>query len=753
MNNTSKTQWKRVNNQTITLREYVSIENLRAIIDNFDEVFEMIPRAVSDPQYEKPSIQNYTKLLNRAVRSKDKGYNVKYTQVKSNATKDGRYFADQGLQGMCREIRQTISKDFYHDLDIKNCHPTILKHLCTKYGLFTENLDFYLRNREELFSNFEKKGIKKDVIKTLFLKVMNGGQLSDEEIVLVGNEFFPEFQEEMKGICKRLIPEFEEAYGTDIDEKHGVNYFNRNGAILNRAFCDMENQILFHIFNYLTSVGFEIGTLVFDGLMIRKGKELSSEVLRACENSVRNALKIDIKLDVKEMCDCIDLSRFKLNLQKIQRSIDWDDRGICFADFSSHIRRTTFQSLRELNEYVINTMPRVLAYIQAGEGYYIKKDGNDSFSMIKRFTIELYCDYIKNGEVVRVDFKKILSELINSICYSNKVFKPNPNDVRADEFNIYRGMRPTLLPKLDTKNKGYIAFRKHILEVWSGSNPDIETYILSWFAQMVQRPWDKTGVALCLIGSHGVGKGIITDFFRDKILNESNFAESTGIESLLEKHNTNIEGKLLYVLNELPATSDSFHAQFDKMKPFITDGRVRINPKMVTSYSIENHMNFIMFSNNPLCLKVEGGDRRYFITEPSPKYKGDHAYFSELRDALFTDESADTIFTFLMNYNGVNVKNIPQTRLRSELQEASRPNPPVFIDHLKTHISEYAKTDDGMKFIRGARIRKSHVYTLYTLWCFENSEVAMKKNSFFVAISTQVSKGVRDGYDEIILNL
>ena len=56
---------------------------------------------------------------------------VNYKQVHKNI---GRYFAEGSLslQSLPREIRHTIAKEFYYDIDIINAHPEILYQYCNK---------------------------------------------------------------------------------------------------------------------------------------------------------------------------------------------------------------------------------------------------------------------------------------------------------------------------------------------------------------------------------------------------------------------------------------------------------------------------------------------------------------------------------------------------------------------------------------------------------------------------------------------
>ena len=46
--------------------------------------------------------------------------------------------------------------------------------------------------------------------------------------------------------------------------------FNIKGTTVNYVMCDLENRTLITAFNYVTEKGIEVGSLVFDGLMIYK---------------------------------------------------------------------------------------------------------------------------------------------------------------------------------------------------------------------------------------------------------------------------------------------------------------------------------------------------------------------------------------------------------------------------------------------------------------------------------------------------
>jgi len=93
-----------------------------------------------------------------------------------------------GVFSIRREIRQTLSKNKYVDLDIDNCHPVILHQILEANDINNPYLKSYIENRQKWFDNInEHYNIRElcnnDVIKmkefpkTLFIRIMYGGGL------------------------------------------------------------------------------------------------------------------------------------------------------------------------------------------------------------------------------------------------------------------------------------------------------------------------------------------------------------------------------------------------------------------------------------------------------------------------------------------------------------------------------------------------------------------------------------------------
>ena len=69
----------------------------------------------------------------------------------------------------------------------------------------------------------------------------------------------------------------------------------------------------------------------------------------------------------------------------------------------------------------------------------------------------------------------------------------------------------------------------------------------------------------------------------------------------------------------------------NRLKTYITEPTININPKGVKAYQYKNRMNFLMFSNHDDAAKIEKGDRRYFVWRSQAEVRG-REYYSALFD-------------------------------------------------------------------------------------------------------------------------
>lgn len=139
-----------------------------------------------------------------------------------------------------------------------------------------------------------------------------------------------------------------------------------------------------------------------------------------------------------------------------------------------------------------------------------------------------------------------------------------------------------------------------------------------WLAYPLQHPGTKLYTAVVLWGiRHGTGKSLI-GYSMFKIYGEN--AAEISDRDLTSTHNEWAENRQ-FVMGEEITGGDKRNVA-DHMKGMITQQRLRVNPKYIPAYTVDDAINYYFTSNHPDAFFLEDNDRRFFIhevaAEPQP---------------------------------------------------------------------------------------------------------------------------------------
>lgn len=251
--------------------------------------------------------------------SVDEDLNIRTTQVKyfqsaflTKGTKKtqpkltGRLYASRcrSLQSLSCWIRHTIANDFYHDLDIVNCHPTILAQYCEKKKLAYTALKKYVSNRDELIKS---TGLSKDVVKQTIIESMFDSKEKHSDI-----EWIDDLDKEFKAIQNNMMNENQLLVNFIKEHKCEENI---GGRVMSHILCDIENQIIQSFISYLKYKNLSIKhiVLMFDGIMIPKMvmKNISPSFLTDLSEFIYKNVGYKVNFIVKPMDKIIDLTNVK----------------------------------------------------------------------------------------------------------------------------------------------------------------------------------------------------------------------------------------------------------------------------------------------------------------------------------------------------------------------------------------------------------------------------------------------------------
>lgn len=237
--------------------------------------------------------------------------------VKYHFSKDlrdfGRLYAENSLslQSFKREIRHCLSKEYYYDIDMVNCHPRLILQYCKKNNIEHEELENYVNNREKILEKIQRKHLcNRDKAKDLMLRLCYLGKyVIEEENEETGRceEVEPQskvrevvrFQKEMKDIASSVCDIEEKTYAM---VKKDPTKENKKSSTLSITAQVLEHKCLMAIYDYITKQGYKVGALCFDGLMVEKTKALKKDLsFKNCEKYVKEKTGYEIKLDYKPM--------------------------------------------------------------------------------------------------------------------------------------------------------------------------------------------------------------------------------------------------------------------------------------------------------------------------------------------------------------------------------------------------------------------------------------------------------------------
>ena len=596
---------------------------------------------------------------------------IKYSMKK--AISYGRVIPHKGLGlfNIRRELRQTICKDFYIDIDVENCHPVLLSQICEKNNIECNVLNNYIANRDKILKDtMNKYKCNRDVAKRLYIRMMYFGtfknwakdnKIKDAE----PTNFIDEFSKELKEIGTSIFSCNKQLYNEILKDKTetGKTDFNEIGSVVSYFLQEWEHRILEEVYTYLCDeeyINNNDCVLCADGLMIKKQNYKDDKILKKLSQIIKKKLGFDVVFTNKEMKeDYLNiLDSHIISQQNYEREIlnGYDTtipNDVLKNDF--HIDTLT-EYFKEDN----NNMPS--SYYPALDSLKNKEALTDYFHFSKSFKYfnNYHFFHYQSNTLYKIFENKIesysnihgsfvhLQQFSNQISkneYTNKYsnFEFNPKKQRkTDKYNLFRGFKydDTTINYDMNKIQHYL---NHIKYVCNENNEAYE-YFINWMAHIIQKPDIKTEVAVVLFSSvEGIGKNIIWDVFA-KLLEgyETRFRDTS---SLTQKFNSDMMGKLFVIGDEIKARAQEVA---DELKDIITRREEIIEFKGKDQFKLTDYKNYAFTTNNENVFKTTKSDRRYFMVE-APEEKKEAEHYKKLVDLLHDEETLKHLHYYFKN--------------------------------------------------------------------------------------------------------
>ena len=156
----------------LKLIELINVDTLDSLINSslLKQTFNS-PCANTSYDNERQQLIKYKQLI------QDGKASIQYKKAKD--MQFGRVSPNKalGLFSIRREIRHTLARDNYVDIDIENCHPVLLLQILQANNIECKYLKQYVNKRDEKLDEVKQEyGVDRDKAKKLFIQLMYFGK-------------------------------------------------------------------------------------------------------------------------------------------------------------------------------------------------------------------------------------------------------------------------------------------------------------------------------------------------------------------------------------------------------------------------------------------------------------------------------------------------------------------------------------------------------------------------------------------------
>lgn len=605
----------------------------------------------------------------------------------------GRYYGSRGgLEQFECAVRGSLAAEYYTDIDVVNCHCVLIP----QFAKATLDMDMpatetYNKHRDEVMAEImETEGITRDAAKAYIFSILYNGKMPPN-----APQIFQEMHQEVRDFTIALIK----------SKKHDKLYQhikslqkNTYGAFLSHIIQTEERHCLEAMVAYLTAAGLQVDVLAYDGCMTRGTDNITDEILRGCEEAIKEATGYDIQLKVKPMSVLEDLDTEADEAAKDADELyeamkaDWEKEHFYFKPTGTIVEIKN----GHLCHYKIEHATEAFNMWQLPGA-----DGKQE-SFLKRW---------------REDSKR---RIVDTLVYKL------PENCAVNECSLFTGYAYQRLEGAQEDPEAVAAFKDILLAV-CGDNAQVFEYEMNTMAHMIQKPFDKTGV--CNIFSsrtQGTGKDTVMGWMM-KIMG-NHIAHYTSDDIFWDKHDTRKEGAVMMYLEEAGMGN---RAKENALKARITSDDLEVRPCGIPAYTVPNIARYFMTTNEVNPVKIDETDRRFMIVSCSDRLRTQHAFWEKVHTNLSSNKNWIYTIGKMLEQRDISTfqpRAMPMTAYKEALQEAA-------VDSEKAFLQQWA----------GEETSGSDLYLTYRNYCQEHSlPYALNLKSFGTKIipfiGTQCSK-------------
>lgn len=614
-----------------------------------------------------------------------------------------------GLFKIRREIRHTLAKGRFTDIDIENCHPAILVQVCKQNDIDCDVLEDYVNNRsiylEEVIQEYS---VNRDAAKKLFISLLYFGGF-DNWARSVGTDKpatqrIKNFKIQLQQIGT-VITAANKTIAKQIEKKkhkQGDEDYNLMSSVVSYYLQEIERRILETVYNFCKRkhlIPDNTAVLCADGLMILT-EHYNQGLLTDLSTLINKEFGLDLKFTTKEL-DQDYLAILDDHILTEERIVERTLRGY---DVKYKPDTTQDFCLKTLNTLFFEDLEQIgssnyVDYFHWTKSFKYFNAHHAQFYLsnviykLHRQEIHAYANFDKtfnhlffhdDKKKTEYKFTTLYDKSKYKRCYSTFYFKPNSKQ-DDDKYNLFNGFKyesEDLTYDMEVV-KPFIDHIRYICKEEGETNTPVSDYVLNWFAHIVQKPEIKAKVAIVIYSIvEGVGKNIISDIFAEIVKGYS--AKFTNTDALTNKFNAEMMGKLFVVGDELKARCQDI---CDELKDVITRTHENIEPKGKDRILLEDFKRYFFTTNNENVFKITNTDRRFLMIE-APDEKKSLEYYKVLVDFKEDAVKMKQLFNYFMtkDLTAYDPTVIVKTQYKARMIMA---NMPAYIRFIKDNFEYY----------------------------------------------------------------
>ena len=291
------------------------------------------------PQIERELRElNVLEAIDREAEPSREGIRRLYVEYGKRSGLGRRTASYPSMQACPSSLRPLLLKFYYHDIDIVNCHPTLMIQVCEKMGVQLSEIPTlveYVKNRPDMLQRIaDHFGVEKEICKFAVLRVLNQGSVQQwcedgfigpapqslnqsdlrdlaEESRIIRRAFFHFAEQKEPGVVQRL-KELARA-------RKGASASNEavDRAVFSHCIFEVEDAVLTVVDETFRSTGWVVASLIYDGMHVEHrngdvhdptGRWLRlEEGMRAAEAAVQRKLGYKIVLKEKPLFEAEEI--------------------------------------------------------------------------------------------------------------------------------------------------------------------------------------------------------------------------------------------------------------------------------------------------------------------------------------------------------------------------------------------------------------------------------------------------------------